>query len=337
VSHVFTNDRTYRLLVLLLSSPTIRCSYVTSDRIHHSTLHKSVKDGNVLEKIKAFEMQAAAHVESTVKSSSANTSAAGHSRISSASHRTLSPSISSESHELLVRSIRDRDEQQTYEHINMTPVDASTRTDAHIIESIHDDIELEQQSQWQKTNDDDHSITAVTSMAQTRSIRDHRRMDTFRSQHRQDNAHDRCSSNRMKQTDVSSTKSSSHRHWAQDRQKATMNPIDDQRHRSTKSKSSTMKYIDTNKAACSILSDNNRVYGVPNTNQLVETTEIRHESNRCHSDDEQQYQCNTYMSMNTDHMSRNPSHVQAMSMINHRRSTRNTHQDRLLNVDDDIR
>ena len=37
----------------------MRTTYSAADRVH-STLQKAVKDGNVLEKIKAFELQAAA-------------------------------------------------------------------------------------------------------------------------------------------------------------------------------------------------------------------------------------------------------------------------------------
>ena len=59
-------------------------SFAASDRIH-ATLQKAVKDGNVLEKIKAFEMQAAAAASSRMQSVTSS--------IQSAAHRTFVPAV----------------------------------------------------------------------------------------------------------------------------------------------------------------------------------------------------------------------------------------------------
>ncbi|UJR35582.1 hypothetical protein I4U23_028335 [Adineta vaga] len=216
---------------------SIRTAFSASDRVH-STLQKAVKDGNVLEKIKAFEMQAAAaaQAESTIKLGT-TTGINNNSRIQSisssfqtSSHRTLSPParhilqqsvspqrIPYEAQHQYTRSHRSRNihPTQQYRDGHIGPMmTRESRKGAHVLEPAHGDIILKRRTPSQKTaNDDDYTVTAMSSLAQTNSQghphhhphpppphhhhqrQQHHRTGVSRSRHRQEIVYDKRTSN----------------------------------------------------------------------------------------------------------------------------------------------
>ena len=193
-------------------------SYIASDRVH-STLQKAVKDGNVLEKIKAFEMQAAAaQAESTVKLGTLGIN----NRIQSitpsvqpATYRTFSPPImhsiqkpishapiQHESQQQYIRSRRSRYVYPAPNHhdnkLSVTEGHESKKT-AHVLEPACGDVILKRRTPSQKTvNDEDYSVTVNSSMARAvpsnydyRQRHYHQRTSLSHSRHRKETVHDK--------------------------------------------------------------------------------------------------------------------------------------------------
>jgi hypothetical protein len=227
----------------------------------HGTLQKAVKDGNVLEKIKAFEMQAAAaQAGLTINLGGSNginnRMQSVSSIIQSAAHRTMSPPTKrpiqhpispmpiqnepSPQQQQYIRSHRGRYVHPAQQRRDGNPgplVGRESRKGAHVLEPAHGDIILKRRTPSQKTvNDEDHSITAITSMALTAPQGQHRqqhlhhRSGASRSRHRQESVHDKRSTNnhenghkkhQQKQKEPppasSSTKTSTRRRWLKGR------------------------------------------------------------------------------------------------------------------------
>ena len=216
----------------------MRTTYSAADRVH-STLQKAVKDGNVLEKIKAFELQAAAaaQADSTPKlgrdpgihSVIPNRVQPITSSIPSAAQRALSPNRSHSiqhpisSPQLMHYDLSSASQQQQqqqyirnhrsrYAHSGQQHRDGShlrsmmgheSRKGAHVLEPAHGDIILKRRTPSQKTmNDDDYSMTIMSSMALSPSQGHHHRhhhshyhrSSVSRSRHRQEAGHERRSS-----------------------------------------------------------------------------------------------------------------------------------------------
>ena len=186
-------------------SHTARNAYTAADRVH-STLQKAVKDGNVLEKIKAFEMQAAAaaQAESSIK---LTVPIVNHriqpimSPIQSVVHRALSPAATYSLQQAVSSTPVVQQQQQPNgrahrgRHIYPTPhrrdgngvqmVGPDTRKGAHVLEPAHGDIILKRRTPSQKTvNDEDYSTTMMTSAALPSSQSHHRQASHHRHQHR---------------------------------------------------------------------------------------------------------------------------------------------------------
>lgn len=300
---------------------TGRSSFRATDRIH-STLQKAVKDGNVLEKIKAFEMQAAAaQAESAMKLSGLNHRVQTvTSSLQSAAYRTLSPAIVHPvQHPITPVPTHQQQQQQPVrsgrdQHVH--PVqhrrDAShgpmlghgSRKGAHVLEPAHGDIILRRRTPSQRTaHDEDYSITAISSLAMTNSQNHHQhrsrqqqqhRTNASRSRHRQEMIYDKRAPStnhehnshkhqqKQKRTTTPSSKSSAHRRrWLKGRKETpTQTPIPNEKQelpaakssKSSKNKKKTAeqekvnnsKKGSTSDAKRKSLSDNNRVYGVPN-------------------------------------------------------------------------
>ncbi len=304
----------------------------------HGTLQKAVKDGNVLEKIKAFEMQAAAaaQAESAIKlggnSTINNRTQSVAQIIQSATHRTLSPpTLHRTPHPISPRPMQHESQQQQYIRSNRTRyvhpaqyrsdgnvgplLGRESRKGAHVLEPAHGDIILKRRTPSQKTvNDEDYSITAISSMALTapqgqhRQHHFHHRASASRSRHRQESVHDKRPTNnhesghkkQQKQKEPppptsSSTKPSTRRRWLKGRKEApTETPTESAKQDApaTKSnknkknkKNSEQEKLESAKKSTSptpkgkttpAIADNNRVYGVPNTNvneqKKIETT-----------------------------------------------------------------
>lgn len=138
-------------------SSAARSSFVASDRIH-STLQKTVKDGNVLEKIKAFEMQAAA--------AAAQSASCVSSRIQSvtSSIRSIPP----------VQIRRD-------EPIEI-PTNQSAKNSRNFVEAAQGDVILRRRtpSPCGQIEDEDISITAISSMPLKATKEQHRIGGTLR-------------------------------------------------------------------------------------------------------------------------------------------------------------
>jgi hypothetical protein len=293
----------------------------------HGTLQKAVKDGNVLEKIKAFEMQAAAaaQAESAIKlggnSTINNRTQSVAQIIQSATHRTLSPpTLHRTPHPISPRPMQHESQQQQYIRSNRTRyvhpaqyrsdgnvgplLGRESRKGAHVLEPAHGDIILKRRTPSQKTvNDEDYSITAISSMALTapqgqhRQHHFHHRASASRSRHRQESVHDKRPTNnhesghkkQQKQKEppppTSSTKPSTRRRWLKGRKETpTETPTESAKQDApaTKSnknkknkKNSEQEKLESAKKSTSptpkgkttpAIADNNRVYGVPNTN-----------------------------------------------------------------------
>ncbi|CAF3696404.1 unnamed protein product [Adineta steineri] len=303
---------------------SVRSSFTTSDRIH-STLQKAVKDGNVLEKIKAFEMQAAAaaQAESITKLGGINHRIQP---IQSIAHRTLSPPTIHPIHNTIspmtiqeqsIHSNRNHHHihsgQQRYDGGSHALIHGhESRKGAHFLEPAHGDIILKRRTPSQKTIDEDYSITAISSMALTNSQAQrggnhhhhHHRTSASRSRHRQEMTHGkRTPSNhenllhKQKGSITPSAKSSTRRRWLKGRKEIPVENIPIQNNKqeisTTKSnknhkkKTSEQEKIDRKKLSKSdkekLTSDNNRVYGVPNTN-LNEQIKIEEECQSNHID-----------------------------------------------------
>jgi hypothetical protein len=265
-----------------------------------------VKDGNVLEKIKAFEMQAAAaQAELTIKLGGLNHRMQ---TVTSAAHRTLSPivvhPIQQPISPIPVRPNRGHHVHpiQPRHEVSQGPIIGhESRKGAHVLEPAHGDIILKRRTPSQKTiNDEDYSITAISSVAMTtsqghlhRSRNQHQhRTSLSRSRHRQEMTYDkRAPSNheipthkhqqKPKRTITPSSKTSTRRRWLKGRKEPPIEtPVQTDKHdiptvksnKTSKNKKKTIEQekINPKKASTSgqkgkSSSDNNRVYGVPNT------------------------------------------------------------------------
>jgi len=304
----------------------MRASYTASDRVH-STLQKAVKDGNVLEKIKAFEMQAAAaQAESTSKLGGGVSNIINNrmqivtSSIQSTAQRALSPAmVQPIQHPISPMPIQQElQQQQQQQYIRshqgryVHPVQhrhdghlgpiigRESRKGAHVLEPARGDIILRRRTPSQKTgNDEDYSIAAITSLALTPSQghHHHHRASVSRSRHRQETVPDKRSSSqhdnihkkhqqkrkqKQKETTTSSSnKTSTRRRWLKGRKEtptetATENSKQDvsanksSKKNKNKKKNTEKEKLESTKKATSPepkgkTSDNNRVYGVPNT------------------------------------------------------------------------
>jgi hypothetical protein len=297
----------------------------------HSTLQKAVKDGNVLEKIKAFEMQAAAaQAESTPKLVGGVSNIINNrmqtvtSSIQSTAQRALSPAmVQSIQHPISPMPIQQELQQQQqqqyirshrgrYAHPvqhrhdgHLGPIiGRESRKGAHVLEPARGDIILRRRTPSQKPgNDEDYSITAITSLALTPSQghhhrqHHHHRASVSRSRHRQETVPDKRSSSqhdnvhkkhqqkrkqKQKETTTSSSnKTSTRRRWLKGRKEtptetATENSKQDvsanepSKKNKNKKKNTEKEKLESTKKATSPepkgkTSDNNRVYGVPNT------------------------------------------------------------------------
>lgn len=200
----------------------MRTTYTAADRVH-STLQKAVKDGNVLEKIKAFEMQAAAvQAELTPKLTRSNNvniipnrMQMGASPIQArAAHRALSPAMprpiphpispqpmhyEPAQQQQYIRAHRSRHvhpvQRRRDDHADVMPGRVS-RKGAHVLEPAHGDVILKRRTPSQKTADDDYSMTVMSSMALTTSQghrHPHSRASASRSRHRPDPLNDKRS------------------------------------------------------------------------------------------------------------------------------------------------
>ncbi|CAF0959999.1 unnamed protein product [Adineta steineri] len=307
---------------------SIRTPFPTSNRVH-STLQKAVKDGNVLEKIKAFEMQAAAaQAETTTKLCSSgniisnNRVQSAASSIPSATHRALSPSVrhplqhpvfpmlmqhepQQQQQQQHIRSHRSRHAHPTQHHYDAHGkpiVGRESRKGAHVLEPAHGDIILKRRMPQKAGNDEDYSLTAMSSLAHTTSQSHHRqnpyqhRSSASHSRHRQEMIHDkRPSSNhaivqkkhqpKSKEiTPTTAAASSSHktntRHrWLkghketqgettienvkQDMVSTKSKKNSKNKKEKVESKKKTISPTPKGKISATSL-DNNRVYGVPN-------------------------------------------------------------------------
>ncbi|CAF0937452.1 unnamed protein product [Adineta ricciae] len=311
---------------------SMRTPFSTSDRVH-STLQKAVKDGNVLEKIKAFEMQAAAaaQAESATKINATN---GIHHRLQpiapsfpTSPQRTLSPSTRSPLQQSVspIRMPHEMQQQYNRAHRSRNIHPAQQRRDgnfgplttresrkgAHVLEPAHGDIILKRRTPSQKTaNDDDYTITAMSSLAHTisqgqhahhRQQHHHHRTGTSRSRHRQEVVHDKRASSQNRKKHQSKTKESSlsattktngrHR-WLKGlkdsaieggksekvKQDAAVNkskkPSKTKKKADEKEKTQSTKKVTsplTKGKSSSTALDNNRVYGVPSSIVIEQT------------------------------------------------------------------
>ena len=235
----------------------MRASYTAVDPVH-STLQKAVKDGNVLEKIKAFEMQAAAvQAELTPKLGGGNHMMSNRmqtatSSMQSTAHCTLSPAMvrsnpypispipmqHESQHQSYIRSHRNRHVHpvQHRRDGHLAPmIGRQSRKGTHVLEPAHGDIILKRRTPSQRTvNDEDYSMTMMSSMAPTTSQnhhhRQHHRASASRSRHRQDKAHEKRSSSHndhvrkkhaQKQKETSTNKTSTRSRWLIGRKETT--------------------------------------------------------------------------------------------------------------------
>jgi hypothetical protein len=307
----------------------MRASYTASDRVH-STLQKAVKGGNVLEKIKAFEMQAAAAQAESIPKLGGGASTNINNRmqsvtspIPSAAHRALSPAMVHPIQQPMSPMPMQHESQQQqqqqcsrphrnrYIHPvqnrrdgNLGPMTGhESRKGAHVLEPAHGDIILRRRTPSQKTvNDEDYTVTGISSMAVTASQghhhrqHHHHRASASRSRHRQEVVHDKRSSSRhdnahkkhqhkqKEPTTSSSNKTSTCRRWLKGRKETSSEtPAENDKQDASANKSNKNnknkknnekeKVESTKKATSpeppkgktSSTSDNNRVYGVPNT------------------------------------------------------------------------
>lgn len=183
--------------------------------------------------------------------------------------------------------------------------DQKSRKGAHVLEPAHGDIILKRRTPSQKTaNDEDCSITAITSVPLTASQAHHRtsahhnyyhhRKSASRSRHRHDAVYEKrpVSKNehsshkhhhKSKERATTSGKSSTHRRWLKGRKGATTEASNqgenkqsstkqsDKTNTSKKKKNDEQEKHSSKKTSKSVtkekvVADNNRVYGVPSTN-----------------------------------------------------------------------
>ncbi|UJR10384.1 hypothetical protein I4U23_014589 [Adineta vaga] len=238
---------------------TTRSSFAASDLIH-STLQKAVKDGNVLEKIKAFEMQAAAaaQADSIPKLNGINYRMQS---IQSVAQRTLSPTTIHPVQQI-ISPIQIQEQslypnRSRYAHTIHQRQDNSqalmrsheSRKGTHILEPACGDIILKRRTPSQKTaNDEEYSATVLSSMPLSAS-QGHRRHQNYshyhnqrhrssvsRSRHRQEitydkrtpsrhGSHSRKHQSKQKGTITPSAKSSStRRRWLKGRKETPVEP-----------------------------------------------------------------------------------------------------------------
>ena len=307
----------------------MRTPYITSDRAH-STLQKAVKDGNVLEKIKAFEMQAAAaQAESTTKLGTLGINNRMQSitpSVQPVAYRAFSPpimhsiqqpishaSIQHESQQQYIRSRRSRYVYPAPNHhdnkFNVTVGHESKKT-AHVLEPACGDVILKRRTPSQKTvNDEDYSVTVNSSMIHAipsnydhRQRHHHQRTSVSRSRHRKETVHDKYTSNhhenvhkkhhKQQQKEVtmtpSSSKISTSRRWLKGHKETSNETViatakqdvssnKSKKHNKNKKKTVEQeKYesktkIKTPASIETMSSDNNCVYGVPNTTTNEQT------------------------------------------------------------------
>ena len=360
--------------------PTLRCSYTASDRIH-STLQKAVKDGNVLEKIKAFEMQAAAaaQAESTTKSVASSTGVNHRMQpvttsMQSVAHRTLSPAIVHlmqhplsplpvPSHQQPSQSSRGRhghSGQQRHDETRQTPQGAPAKKGAHVLEPAHGDVILKRRTPSQITvNDEDYSITAISSMA-LNSSKDHRRTSASRSRPKHEKrspSKNDTQAHRQKRATTPTSKSTPRRRWLKGRKETTPEAPPQQTEKqeipATKSKSKkvpTPKPVDPKKTSSSskkgqavASSDNNRHHGLTTAKEVEEEKKeaaraplpIPDES-EYHSDDEQHPLMNRYMILKHDDSSQGRREEMIIVAAPQRRSMKKPQQQKLSSTDGEI-
>ncbi len=249
-----------------------------------------------------------------VSSSMNNRMQSATSSIQSAAHRTLSPTMTHpispimmqhNPHQQYIRSHRNRHvhpAQQHHRADNLGPiVGRQSRKGAHVLEPAHGDIILKRRTPSQKAvNDDDYTITAMSSMALTASQghhhRHHHQTSVSRSRHRQEMVHDKRTSNhhenvhkkhQQKQKEPrtsSSTKTSTRRRWLKghketpnetltENTKQDISATKSKKNTKNKKKNNEQEKVELTKKSTSPIpkgktpssADNNGVYGVPNT------------------------------------------------------------------------
>ena len=227
----------------------------------------------------------------------------------------------------LVRSSRGRHDPPASKPAEEIARDArvphQSKKGAHVLEPAHGDIILKRRTSSQKTgNDEDHSITAISSMALSAGHSHHRhRTSTSRSRRRHETMYEKRtsdhSSHKQKRTTTPSSKSNTRRRWLKGRRDSSTEVADEaKKHEApattkTTPKSSKKKGSEGVKRTSSLMSkmkeslssDNNRVYGVPNTNgdekggnnDAYAPPEKIDEATRSESDGDQLEESNTYM------------------------------------------
>ncbi|CAF1012835.1 unnamed protein product [Rotaria sordida] len=382
---------------------SIRRSFIAPDRIH-ATLQKAVKDGNVLEKIKAFEMQAAAaQAESVGKLSSINhriqtvTSSfqpTTHHRSSPAIVHPMQHAMSSipiqYQKQQTIHSSRGRyvpsvQQQQQQPDDNHGPIlGHKSRKGAHVLEPAHGDIILKRRTPSQKdTNDEDYSMTAISSIQLPTPQNHHRnhhhhnhyhhRTSASRSRQRQDVIYDKHAPNKnenishknqqkSKGTITSSGKLSTRRRWLKGRKETsaetTSNQVDKQQSSTTKSnKTNTNKKknieqekINSKKTSTTnnkekLSSDNNRVYGVPNTNineqtknesSSLQTSLKNEEKNESDPKKDTINNTNTFISLKQDNMNQAKECDTITPITIQRQPSKKYRQQKLSSIDGEI-
>ncbi|CAF0847591.1 unnamed protein product [Adineta ricciae] len=339
---------------------TTRSSFTASDRIH-ATLQKAVKDGNVLEKIKAFEMQAAAaaQAESIPRLNGINYRMQ---TLQAVAQRTLSPATIHPIQQV-VSPIQIQEQslypnQQYRDDLHGLMPGHKSRKGAHVLEPAHGDIILKRRPPSQKAgNEDEYSGIAISSMALTasqgqhRNHHHHRRSSVSRSRHRQEIAYDKRTSSRheshsrrhsskQKGTSTPSAKLSTRHRWLKGRKETPVetpsrqgtNP-DIANNRSNKTKKKTVEHekVYVKKATKTVEkekspSDNNRVYGVPNAS-VIEHAKIEEQLVREHVD-----RTSTLIAIKDDDTSQN----RACDIVIQQRHTKNHQQQKLSSTDGDI-
>jgi hypothetical protein len=235
-----------------------------------------------------------------------------------------------------------------------------SRKGAHVLEPAHGDIILKRRTSSQKTvNDEDYSVTQISSMAlstsQSHRHHHHHRTSASRSRHRRDTAYDKHTpstnenlSHKQKETTTSSVKSSTRRRWLKGRKETPIEtPIQgtkqeipstkSNKNHKNKNKNTEQEKSDAKKASNSInkeksSSDNNRVYGVPNTNgnEQIKTASPSKIEEECQSDNINHP--NTNMSPKEEDMNQS----KGCDTPIQRRTNKKHHQQKLSSTDGDI-
>ncbi|CAF3390997.1 unnamed protein product [Rotaria sp. Silwood1] len=378
---------------------SIRRSFIATDRIH-ATLQKAVKDGNVLEKIKAFEMQAAAaqavsgsklggmnyriqHVTSSFQPTTHHRSSPA---IVHPMQHAISPIPIQHQKQQTNRSGRGRFvhsvQQQPDDNHESIPGHKS-RKGAHVLEPAHGDIILKRRTPSQTgANDEDYSITAISSMPLPAPQSHHRnnnhhhhyhhRTSASRSRQRQEAIYDKRAASKnensshknhqkTKGTTTSSGKLSTRRRWLKgrkegpaeasnqgDKQQSTItksNKINTNKKKNMEQEKINSKKTSTNNNKEKLLSDNNRVYGVPNTNIIEQTkiespplqTSIKHEEkNESDSKKDTINNTNTFISLKQDNINQIKECDTIIPMTIQRKPSKKYHQQKLSGLDEGI-